>query len=274
MDAISGAIDRKRRAGSAASGNGRVALVGAGPGDPDLLTLRAARRISEADAIVYDHLVGREILDLARRDAKLIYVGKERDNHTLPQEQINALLIRLAHAGSMVVRLKGGDPFIFGRGGEEIEALADAGIAFEVVPGVTAASGASCYAGIPLTHRDHAQTCLFVTGHLKQGGCDLDWDALVRPKQTVVIYMGLGQLGEIAKRMIAQGMRADMPVAVIEDATRASQRVVRATLETVAEAVKDAGLNPPALIVVGTVVNLNQRLAWFAGRTATAADAL
>ena len=260
----SGSIDFDRGdAPQANARHGAVSLVGAGPGDPELLTLRAARLISAADAVVYDNLVGDEILRLVRDDAERIYVGKEAGNHTLPQAEINRLLVRLAQSGKQVVRLKGGDPFIFGRGGEEVEELVQFGIDFEVVPGVTAASGVSAYAGIPLTHRDYAQSCTFATGHLKNGAADLDWPALARPNQTVVIYMGVGALPEIARQLIAHGVSPAIPAAAVQDATRREQRTVVATLGTLADAIADAGLRPPALLIVGNVVRLQRRLDWF-----------
>jgi uroporphyrin-III C-methyltransferase len=242
---------------------GCVYLVGAGPGDPELLTLRAARLLREADAIVYDHLVGEGILDLASPAARKIYVGKQSGHHTLPQEQINRLLVRLAGEGMRVVRLKGGDPFIFGRGGEELEELAAAGIDFEVVPGITAASGMSAYAGIPLTHRNHAQACVFATGHLKDGSCDLDWPLLARPNQTVVIYMGVGALPEICARLVANGLPAHTPAAVVQNATTPRQRSVAGSLAALPELVAAAGIQAPALIVIGQVVGLQANLNWF-----------
>lgn len=241
----------------------QVALVGGGPGDPDLLTVKAARRIAEADVIVFDHLVAEEILKLTSPTAERIYVGKQAGKHTLPQEEINALLVSLAKAGKRVVRLKGGDPYVFGRGGEEGEALAAAGISFEVVPGVTAACGASAYAGIPLTHREHAQSCVFVTGHLKDDSCDLDWPALVHANRTVVIYMGVLAIPQISQQLIAHGMSPDMPAACIRNATLADQQTIAGTLATLPEKVQAAGLRPPALVIIGQVVTLRDTLNWF-----------
>jgi uroporphyrin-III C-methyltransferase len=246
----------------------KVYLVGAGPGAPDLLTLRAAKLLAEADAVVYDHLVGPEVLALARAGAELVYVGKQRSLHSMAQDEINALLVRLARAGRTVVRLKGGDPFIFGRGGEELQALAAAGVAFEVVPGITAASGVASFAGIPLTHRDYAQRCTFVTGHLKDGSSGLDWAALARPRQTVVIYMGLSGLPGICAQLQAHGLPADWPAAVVSHGTLAAQRVVCATLSTLADAVLRERLESPCLTIVGEVVRLRDQLAWFGEGTA------
>jgi len=242
---------------------GIVYLVGAGPGDPELLTLKAARLLQQADVCVYDHLVSNDVLALVRRNAELIYAGKEKSNHALPQGDINALLVALARKGKRVLRLKGGDPFIFGRGGEEMQFLAEHGIPFEVVPGVTSASGASTYAGIPLTHRDYAQACVFVTGHLKSGTCELDWEMLARRGQTVVIYMGMGQIEEICGALKAHGLPGDWPAAAIERATTPKQRVVTGTLTTLPGRVAHAALKPPALIVVGEVVKLRGELGWF-----------
>jgi uroporphyrin-III C-methyltransferase/precorrin-2 dehydrogenase/sirohydrochlorin ferrochelatase len=237
--------------------------VGAGPGSPDLLTVRALRVLQSADVVLYDRLVSDEIVALARRDAQRIYVGKERDNHSMPQDGINALLVRLARRGKTVVRLKGGDPFIFGRGGEEIEELASHGIDFEVVPGVTAACGVGAYAGIPLTHRDYAQSCVFVTGHLKDGSMDLDWPALARPRMTVVVYMGLQGLPILCGKLAANGLPIDTPAAVIQQGTTAHQRVVTGTLETLPGLATAAALKPPTLIIIGEVVRLRDKLAWF-----------
>ena len=242
---------------------GQVYLVGTGPGDPELLTLRAYRLILAADVVLYDHLVSDEVMALLPATAERVYVGKQRDRHTLRQEEINALLVRYAAQGRCVLRLKGGDPFIFGRGGEEIETLMADGIAFQVVPGITAALGAAAYAGIPLTHRDHSQACIFVTGHLKDGSTNLDWATLTRPRQTVVIYMGLLGLRELCANLIKHGLPAATPAAVVEQATRPTQRVVVATLAELPGEVKRADLIGPTMIIVGHVVSLRQRLNWF-----------
>jgi uroporphyrin-III C-methyltransferase/precorrin-2 dehydrogenase/sirohydrochlorin ferrochelatase len=244
---------------------GKVYLVGAGPGDAELLTLKAARLLAQADVVVYDHLVGADVMALIGPETRRLYVGKERCHHSLPQEGINELLVRLAREGRNVVRLKGGDPFVFGRGGEELQVLAAEGIPFEVVPGITAACGVASYAGIPLTHRDCAQSCTFVTGHLKDGSCDLDWPALARPRQTVVIYMGLSGLATICARLVEHGLPASWPAAVVAHGTLAEQQVVCATLGTLADAVAREGLQSPALTIVGEVVRLRDELAWFAG---------
>lgn len=247
------------------SQTGIVYLVGAGPGDPDLLTIRAAKLLEQADVVVYDNLVSEGVVNFTRKGAERIFVGKEKSRHTMPQEEINRLLVKLAKEGKKVVRLKGGDPFIFGRGGEELEVLVEHSIAFEVVPGITAANGVSCYSGIPLTHRDYAQSCLFATGHLKDGSLDLDWQSLTRKNQTVVIYMGLGALAEIARQLIHHGMPASMPAAVIEKGTTSNQKVFTGTLETLPDLVRTLGLKSPCLIIVGQVVTLHKRLQWYAG---------
>jgi uroporphyrin-III C-methyltransferase/precorrin-2 dehydrogenase/sirohydrochlorin ferrochelatase len=242
---------------------GEVYLVGAGPGDPDLLTFRALRLLQMADVVVYDRLVAPPILELARREAERIYVGKERDNHALSQENINQLLVRLAKEGKRVVRLKGGDPFIFGRGGEEIATLMENGVAFQVVPGITAASGCATYSGIPLTHRDYAQSVVFATGHLQDGTVDLNWKALAHPNQTIVFYMGLHGVGVVSAQLIAHGLAADTPVALIQQGTTQNQRVVVTTLDKLEATVRDEALKPPTIIIVGKVVELHKTLQWF-----------
>ncbi len=242
---------------------GEVYLVGGGPGDPDLLTFRALRLMQQCDVCVYDKLVSPEVMELVRRDAELIYVGKARDQHTMPQEDINKLLARLALEGKRVLRLKGGDPFIFGRGGEEIETLMAHDVPFQVVPGITAANGVSTYAGIPLTHRDYAQACLFMTGHLKDGSIDLDWEAIMRPNQTVVMYMALVGLPKICEQLITKGISASMPIAVIQQGTTRRQRVVTGTLSDIAEKVALAEMRAPSLTIIGEVVLLREKLNWF-----------
>ena len=242
---------------------GEVYLIGAGPGDPDLLTFRALRLMQQADVIVYDRLVSAEILDLARRDSEKIYVGKQRDFHSLPQDSINELLAKLALSGKRVARLKGGDPFIFGRGGEEIETLVQYGVEFQVVPGITAATGCASYAGIPLTHRDHAQSCTFVTGHLKDGSINLNWPQLAAPNQTLVIYMGLVGLAEICRQLIAHGCPSSHPIAIVQQGTTQNQRVIIGTLADMPAKLENQQIKPPTLIIVGTVVNLQPQLQWF-----------
>ncbi|RKG48181.1 uroporphyrinogen-III C-methyltransferase [Acinetobacter cumulans] len=241
---------------------GEVYLVGAGPGDPELLTLKALRLMQQADVVIYDRLVSAPIMNLCRRDAEKIYVGKARSNHAVPQEGINALLVQYAQQGKRVCRLKGGDPFIFGRGGEEIEELFAAGIAFQVVPGITAASGCSAYAGIPLTHRDYAQSVRFLTGHLKEGSPELPWQELVYENQTLVLYMGLVGLEKICQRLIEHGQRADMPVALVSKGTTPDQKVVVGTLADIASKVSDHQIQAPTLTIIGEVVRLREQLQW------------
>lgn len=234
---------------------GEVALVGSGPGDPELLTLRALRLIREADIVVYDKLVSEAIMGMVPTETDRIFVGKTANDHTLPQEEINTLLVRLSKENKRVVRLKGGDPYIFGRGGEEIQVLLSADVPCRVVPGITAASGCATYAGIPLTHRDHAQSCTFVTGHLKSGNLVLPWENLARPNQTVVFYMGLQSIEVINRELQAHGMSGDTPAALVEQGTTPNQRVFIATLDTLQQKVEDKSIQTPTLIIIGTVVN-------------------
>jgi uroporphyrin-III C-methyltransferase/precorrin-2 dehydrogenase/sirohydrochlorin ferrochelatase len=257
------ALQRQLETAAGSAETGEVYLVGAGPGDPDLLTFRALRLMQKADVVLYDALVSEGVMELVRRDAERIHVGKRRASHTLPQEDINALLVRLAREGKRVLRLKGGDPFIFGRGGEEIETLAEHGIPFQVVPGISAANGVASYAGIPLTHRDYAQSVLFTTGHLRDGSVELDWPALTRPRQTVVIYMGLTGLDTICRKLVEHGLPADWPAAVVQQGTTLHQRVVTSTLADLPQKVKEAGLRAPTLTIIGEVVRLREKLAWF-----------
>nr|WP_226886143.1 siroheme synthase CysG [Serratia ureilytica] len=246
---------------------GEIALVGAGPGDVGLLTLRGLQVMQQADVVLYDHLVSGEILDLVRRDAERICVGKRAGAHSVIQEETNRLLVELAQQGKRVVRLKGGDPFIFGRGGEELQVAAAAGIPFQVVPGVTAAAGATAYAGIPLTHRDHAQSVTFITGHCRPDGDGLDWADLARARQTLAIYMGTMKAADISQRLIAHGRDAATPVAVISRGTRADQQVQIGTLEQLEYLAQRAPL--PALLVIGEVVELHHQIAWFGHQSQT-----
>jgi uroporphyrin-III C-methyltransferase/precorrin-2 dehydrogenase/sirohydrochlorin ferrochelatase len=247
----------------AATPQGEVALVGAGPGDPGLLTLRALRVMQNADVVVYDRLVSDEVLELVRRDAQRIYVGKAAGKAYMPQEDINQLLVDLARQGKRVCRLKGGDPFVFGRGGEELELLAQHGVRFEVVPGITAAAGCAAYAGIPLTHRNHAQLLTFTTGHGHNEATATDWDMLARPGQTAVFYMGLNGLPKILRELQAHGMPSERAAAVIEQGTRSNQRVILGTIATLADQVQQAQVQSPALLIVGEVTRLHEQLRWF-----------
>jgi len=248
---------------SEAPPKGEVYLVGSGPGDPDLLTFRAIRLMQQADVVLHDRLVHDDIMEMVRRDADRIFVGKQRGDHAMPQEEISRTLVRLAKEGKRVLRLKGGDPFTFGRGGEEIEMLAAEGVPFQVVPGITAASGCAAYAGIPLTHRDHAQACVFVTGHTKDGKLDLNWTMLSQPGQTVVVYMGLNSVAEFMRCMAENGVPTDTPAAAIDNGTRIDQRVVTGTVANLAERIVEEELPGPALIVVGSVVELADTLQWY-----------
>ena len=262
-------MERELNADRVQPGMGEVYLVGGGPGDPDLLTFRALRLMQQADVVVYDRLVAKAVLDMTRSDAERIYVGKERDNHAMRQEEINQLLADLAKQGKRVVRLKGGDPFIFGRGGEEIDTLASQGVPFQVVPGVTAAAGCASYSGIPLTHRDYAQSVTFVTGHLKDNTMNLNWQQLAQPAQTVVFYMGLKGLPVISRELQAHGMPGDTPAALVQQGTTHQQRVFTSTLAELPALVEREKPKPPTLIIVGDVVQLHEKLSWFSAPEAS-----
>ncbi len=263
MEEADAAMARALAEAEPTSPMGEVYLVGGGPGDPDLLTFRALRLMQQADVVVYDRLVAQALLEMTRRDAERIYVGKERDHHAMRQEEINQLLADLAKQGKRVVRLKGGDPFIFGRGGEEIDTLAAQGVPFQVVPAITAASGCAAYSGIPLTHRDYAQSVTFVTGHLKDGTINLNWEQLAHPNQTVVFYMGLRGLPVICERLMAHGVSHDMPIALIQQGTTEKQRVFSGTLGNILAMVEQEQPKPPTLIIVGEVVELRDKLNWY-----------
>lgn len=253
-------IDEARNAQTGSS-RGAVYLIGAGPGDPELLTLKAHRLLQQADVVLYDNLVDRRIVDLARRDAERIYVGKQRKDHGIGQEGIHTRLIEEARAGRQVVRLKGGDPYIFARGGEEVQALVEAGIPCIVVPGITAALGAASYAGIPLTHRELSQSVRFVTGHRVEDRINLDWPELAKPGQTLVIYMGRGGLAEILQRLVDHGMPSSMPAALVANATLETQQVIQGTLASLAPRVEEADLSGPTITIVGEVVSLRSERA-------------
>ena len=246
---------------------GEVYVIGAGPGDPELLTLKALQLMQQADVVVYDYLVSDEIMELVRRDADLICVGKRAGDHSVPQERTNEILVELAQQGKKVCRIKGGDPFIYGRGGEEVQVLAEHGVSYQIVPGITAAAGCSAYAGIPLTHRDHAQSIQFVTGHCKKDGQELDWQSLAKPNQTLAIYMGVMKSPDIKAQLIDHGRSPTTPVAIVENGTRKEQRVVTGTLAQLDELVTQHNIQSPALLIVGEVASLHRQLAWF-GNTA------
>ena len=242
---------------------GEVYLVGAGPGDPDLLTFRALRLMQQADIVLYDRLVHSDIIELVRRDAQKIYVGKKRDQHTVRQDEINQLLVKYAKEGNRVLRLKGGDPFIFGRGGEEIETLLDENVTFQVVPGITSASGCSTYSGIPLTHRDYAQSCIFVTGHLKDGKLDLNWEKLIQPNQTIVFYMGLVSIKIICNKLIEYGLDKNTYCALVQQGTTQNQKVFATTISLMPDMVEKEKPEPPTIFIIGNVVKLREKLNWF-----------
>jgi len=263
MEEAEAAMVQALETGAASTAMGEVYLVGGGPGDPDLISFRALRLMQQADVVVYDRLVAQAILEMTRRDAERIYVGKERDHHAMRQEEINDLLVKLAKEGKRVVRLKGGDPFIFGRGGEEIDTLSEEGVPFQVVPAVTAASGCAAYAGIPLTHRDYAQSVTFVTGHLKDGSMNLNWSQLAQPNQTVVFYMGLLGLPVITEQLIKHNVSPEMPVALVQQGTTEHQRVFTGTLSNIQSIVEREKPKPPTLIIVGDVVRLQEKLSWY-----------
>jgi len=242
---------------------GEVYLVGGGPGDPDLLTFRALRLMQQAEVILYDRLVAPVIVDMCRKDAERVYVGKEQDRHAVPQAEINQLLVKHAKAGKRVLRLKGGDPFIFGRGGEEIETLMEEGISFQIVPGITAAAGCASYAGIPLTHRDYAHSCIFITGHMQDGKLDLNWQSLVQPRQTLAVYMGVAGIETLCHGLIEHGLSGETPAAVIQQGTRPEQRTYIGKLDNLAQIIASHDVTPPSMLIIGEVVKLQEKLNWF-----------
>ena len=260
---LAGSLRDKVKKSIKVNNTGEVYLVGAGPGERDLLTIRALHLMQKCDVCIYDNLVSDEVIELVRRDADMIFAGKKRDQHTFSQEKINDLLVKYAKKGKKVLRLKGGDPFIFGRGGEEIESLMSHKINFQVVPGISAANGVAAYAGIPLTHRDYAQSCLFLTGHFKDGKIDFDWPKLITEKQTLVIYMGLLSLPDFIKELVEHGQNKTMPVAVIQSGTTNAQRVIVGNIGSIKSKVVRSNIKSPALVIIGEVVKLRDQLKWF-----------
>jgi len=263
IDKAKKSLERSLEEGKILHKTGEVYLVGAGPGDPELLSFKALRLMQKADVVIYDRLVSEPIMKLIRQDAEKIYVGKQRADHAMPQENINQLLSRLAIEGKKVLRLKGGDPFIFGRGGEEIESLINDDIPFQIVPGITAASGCASYAGIPLTHRDHSQACIFVTGHLKDGTVNLNWKMLAHEKQTLIFYMGMHGSKIICEELIKNGLKKTTPAALIVKGTTINQEVLIGDLENMPEIITKNKIVPPTLLIIGDVVKLHDKLKWF-----------
>ena len=263
IDKAKKALDESLKENKFLEKTGEVYLVGAGPGDPELLSFKALRLMQKADIVIYDRLVSRPIMNLIRQDAEKIYVGKQRADHAMPQENINQLLARLALEGKKVLRLKGGDPFIFGRGGEEIESLIKDDIPFQIVPGITAASGCASYAGIPLTHRDYSQACIFVTGHLRDGTVNLNWEMLAHEKQTLIFYMGMHGSKIICEELIKHGLSDETPAALIVKGTTEDQEVIIGNLKNMPEIIMDRKIVPPTLLIIGDVVKLHNKLKWF-----------
>ena len=263
IDKAKKALDESLKENKFLEKTGEVYLVGAGPGDPELLSFKALRLMQKADIVIYDRLVSRPIMNLIRQDAEKIYVGKQRADHAMPQENINQLLARLALEGKKVLRLKGGDPFIFGRGGEEIESLIKDDIPFQIVPGITAASGCASYAGIPLTHRDYSQACIFVTGHLRDGTVNLNWEMLAHEKQTLIFYMGMHGSKIICEELIKHGLSDETPAALIVKGTTEDQEVIIGNLKNMPEIIMERKIVPPTLLIIGDVVKLHNKLKWF-----------